>query len=161
MDIPDPREVFVFPDDQDLRVHRATPEERSVLAELVSALRSSLSEDGYAELRLRQGRPGLALPRPVLEALAAAAAMMMDGDPVEVRVAGGTLTVEEAADLLGVAPAEVEALIDRGDLPHRDQTEPRLSLDDVLGFGRQEKAKRRAAMDVIAEIGQEEWGREG
>jgi excisionase family DNA binding protein len=139
-------DIFVFPDDQDFRVHHAVSEERNSLEELVRVLSSPDADSGYAELRLTSAQPGVHLPRPVLEVLAVAAAMLLRGDHIEVKTAGGKLSVDEAAAILHCSSSEIEDLIENGEIPHAEVSSVRVALDEVIRFGRQEKARRHAAL---------------
>lgn len=148
-------DIFVFPDDQYFQVYRAPPEEHARLEALVDLLSAPEAESGYAELRLAPGRPGVDIPRPALEVLAAAAAMLLRGDLIEVRASGGTVSIPEAAALLDSSPEEVGRLIESDKIPHQDVSTVRIAIEDLVRFGRREAARRRVSLDELHRVERE------
>lgn len=66
------------------------------------------------------------------------------------------LTTQEAADYLNVSRPYVVGLIEQNKLPARKVgTRRRIAFEDLVRFERQDRAKRRTALDELARIDQE------
>lgn len=92
----------------------------------------------------------LALPQPVLEALAEFLEAAAEGERALVLRSPEDLTTEQAAAILGVSRPTVIRLVEAGKLPARMVgTHRRLALGDVLTYRDASTAKRRTALDEM------------
>ena len=130
-------------------------EERPQIIQVLRALYSAEAQPGFAELRLRPGRPGVRVPTCLVDLLASAAYHMQFGSPAEVHVLPEALTPEEAARFLGEEIDTVRRGLASGELPHRPVDEVRLSRGDVLKRRRREHGGRTASMRELMRRGRE------
>ncbi|MCB0873018.1 MAG: helix-turn-helix domain-containing protein [Thermoleophilia bacterium] len=139
---------------------RSTDEELDSLKALEDALGNAESErEGGAEVStvVTIGDAKLPIPSSALAGLASLVKALADHPGAAVIVAGGELTSQQAADLLGVSRPFLTRLCDDGSIEsYKVGTHRRLRLSDVLAYRARRYEERDAALDEMARIGQEE-----
>ncbi len=101
------------------------------------------------------------IPQPLAGVLAIAAQAMMSGYAVSVTIHTGTLTTQQAANMLACSRQHVVKLINEGKLPAEKipgGTHRRIKLKDLLEFKNSEDIKREQLMDEMASITEEIGG---
>lgn len=139
----------------DLTRRLPTREEVASAAEAATALANARAENGALEIRGDDGEPVRLAP--------AIANIMIDllghfsrGDMVTLVPTGAMLTTQQAADILNVSRPYLSKLLKEGELPfipvgsHR-----RVMHADLMAYKDQRDAGRKAALDELAELGQE------
>ena len=97
------------------------------------------------------------VPAKMQKALAKVAAAIEKGEDVTILKTGQELTTQQAADILNVSRQYVVRLVDEGKLPAtKTGTHRRLRSSDVQAFKTRRDFVRRAALEEIARIGQEQ-----
>jgi len=136
----------------------AAPESEKRGLERLSALLKD-RRSGRARVSLPGGEE-VELPDSALAILRAAADALASGDAMELVRIDRELTSQRVAELLNVSRQYVTRLADAGDLPaattkggHR-----RFRLAEVLTYKRQRDAKRRQALDELADLTEEYGG---
>jgi excisionase family DNA binding protein len=98
----------------------------------------------------------LILPREAVSLLAFVLAQAAEGRGVTVIPSHAELTTQQAADMLNVSRPYLIKLLEAGEIPFRlIGKHRRVSYEDLQDFRRRDDAKRRAAADQLAELGQE------
>lgn len=139
----------------DLTRRLPTREEVASAAEAATALANARAENGALEIRGDDGEPVRLAP--------AIANIMIDllghvsrGDMVTLVPTGAMLTTQQAADILNVSRPYLSKLLKEGELPfipvgsHR-----RVMHADLMAYKDQRDGGRKAALDELAELGQE------
>lgn len=139
----------------DLTRRLPTREEVASAAEAATALANARAENDALEIRGDDGKPVRLAP--------AIANIMIDllghvarGDMVTLVPTGAMLTTQQAADILNVSRPYLSKLLKEGELPfipvgsHR-----RVMHADLMAYKDQRDAGRQAALDELAELGQE------
>jgi excisionase family DNA binding protein len=139
----------------DLTRRLPTREEVASAAEAATALANARAENDALEIRGDDGEPVRLAP--------AIANIMIDllghvarGDMVTLVPTGAMLTTQQAADILNVSRPYLSKLLKEGELPfipvgsHR-----RVMHADLMAYKDQRDAGRKAALDELAELGQE------
>jgi len=127
--------------------------DRGVAARLAGALRAARGAPAGEAVQLVVGSgPHMALPRPLADVMARAAALLADGHKVSVVADEDMLTTQAAAVRLNVSRQYVVRLVDRGDLPAiKVGSHRRLRASDVEAYRIQRDTDRDAALDRLAE----------
>jgi excisionase family DNA binding protein len=98
----------------------------------------------------------LVLPASVVRLLSEILAQMARGNAVTVVPVPSELTIYQAADLLNVSRPYVVGLLDRGEIPYREEgSDRRITLRDLVDYKRRDYAERRKILDEIAQLSQE------
>jgi len=101
------------------------------------------------------GEP-LVLPAAAVQLLTGILAEFARGHTVTAHPIPTELTSQEAADLLNVSRPYLISLLDRHEIPyHKVGTHRRIALSDLLEYHRKSQARRDAALDELADLGQE------
>ncbi|MGY1898490.1 helix-turn-helix domain-containing protein [Nocardia gipuzkoensis] len=102
------------------------------------------------------GDDALVLPREAVSMLAFILAQAAEGRGVTVVPSHAELTTQQAADMLNVSRPYVVTLLEAGEIPFRlVGRHRRIRYDDLKQYQRRAEAKSRAAMDELAELGQD------
>jgi len=97
----------------------------------------------------RPARPAVQLLTGILAEFARGHTMTAYPIPTE-------LTTQEAAELLNVSRPHLISLLERHEIPyHKVGTHRRIALSDLLEYHRKSQARRDAALDELAGLGQE------
>jgi excisionase family DNA binding protein len=139
----------------DLTRRLPTREEIASAAEAATALANARAENGALEIRGDDGEPVRLAP--------ALADIMIDllghvsrGDMVTLVPTGAMLTTRQAADILNVSRPYLSKLLKEGEIPfipvgsHR-----RVMHADLMAYKERRDAARTAALDELAQIGQD------
>ncbi len=139
----------------------ASKEEGPALARLARALASVSEYDSHLLPRLR-GPAGeeLEVPETLFALLRLAVRHLERGDSVVLTPLPRDLSTFEAASLLDVTPAELDNLIERGEIActESDAAEPpvrRIPLEALLRHRKRSSARRQAAIDDLTRMSQE------
>lgn len=139
----------------------APPEQK----EAVEALSTLLEQVAHARRRAPRCRlvgPGgesIPIPESVFYVLERVAEVLARGDAITVVPVGKELTTQQAADLLNVSRQYLVRLLDDGRIPFtKTGKHRRLRIEDVLAFKEKRDADRRAALDELTEISEDEGG---
>ncbi|WP_043637461.1 helix-turn-helix domain-containing protein [Nonomuraea candida] len=98
----------------------------------------------------------LILPREAVSLLAFILAQAAEGRGVTVIPSDAELTTQQAADMLNVSRPYVIKLLETGEIPFRlIGKHRRITFEDLQEYKRRDDAKRRAAADELAALGQE------
>jgi len=101
------------------------------------------------------GEP-LVLPAAAVQLLTGILAEFARGHTMTAHPIPTELTSQEAADLLNVSRPYLISLLDRHEIPyHKVGTHRRIALSDLLEYHRKSQARRDAALDELADLGQE------
>lgn len=96
------------------------------------------------------------LPGPLYEALRRAAHLLAQDEAVVIAPLHKQLTTNEAADFLGISRQYLYHLLDRDEIPFTMVgTHRRIRLDDLVAYKERRAAKRRRALDRLAQISEE------
>lgn len=99
----------------------------------------------------------IALPVELFEVLRDVVDALSRGSAITVAPRDTTLTTQQAADLLGVSRPTLIALLERGDIPFtRPGHHRRLRLEHVLDYRRRAQKARRAALDEITTMAEDD-----
>ncbi|MEZ0493380.1 helix-turn-helix domain-containing protein [Kineococcus sp. TBRC 1896] len=111
------------------------------LAELVELLTAQPD----AELSVKAGRRGAALPAELAHALRQTVSALAAGEAVTLTPHEALLTTQEAADVLGVSRPTMVRLLESGALPYtKPGTHRRVLLEDVLAYAEEHRSGRPA-----------------
>jgi excisionase family DNA binding protein len=120
-------------------------------------LQRVLHYESEAEATLEVGGERLTLPAAVMDIVRAAVDAMAEGQAVTIAPIHRYLTTQEAADLLGISRPTLVKLLENKAI---DYSQPgrhrRLLLTDVLAYRERRVVERRAALDQMIEIGEQE-----
>jgi len=98
----------------------------------------------------------LILPREAVSLLAFILAQAAEGRGVTVIPSHAELTTQQAADMLHVSRPYLIKLLEAGEIPYRlVGKHRRITYEDLQEYKRRDDARRRAAADQLAELGQE------
>ncbi|SET29400.1 excisionase family DNA-binding protein [Nonomuraea wenchangensis] len=98
----------------------------------------------------------LILPREAVSLLAFILAQAAEGGGVTVIPSHAELTTQQAADMLNVSRPYLIKLLETGEIPFRlIGKHRRITYEDLQNYKRRDDAKRRAAADELAQLGQE------
>jgi excisionase family DNA binding protein len=101
------------------------------------------------------GEP-LVLPAAAVQLLTGILAEFARGHTMTAYPIPTELTTQEAADLLKVSRPHLIILLDQHEIPyHKVGTHRRIALSDLLKYHRKSQARRDAALDELADVGQE------
>jgi excisionase family DNA binding protein len=96
------------------------------------------------------------LPAPAMQLLTGILAEFARGHTMTAYPIPTELTTQEAADLLNVSRPYLIGLLDQNEIPYyKVGTHRRVALSDLLEYNRKSKARGDAALDELAELGQE------
>jgi len=104
------------------------------------------------------GRDGqrIELPEPIFDALRQVATALSHGQAVTVAPQNTMLTTQEAADFLGISRPTLVRLLSDGEVPYEMRgRHRRVLLTDLLDYQQHARIDRAAALDDMAEQGQE------
>jgi len=143
----------------DLQVTTAPAEDRSAAASLLDLLDRPTTE-GDHPCRLAGPEDGsVALTPKIADALRHVFELMAQGRTVAILPADGVLTTGAAAELLNVSRQYLVRLLEDGALASfKSGKHRRVRVEDVLAYREARDAKRRAALDELAELSQAQGG---
>jgi excisionase family DNA binding protein len=108
------------------------------------------------EVRGKGANEELKLPPVALRLLVRVLAELGRGNAVTLTPLRAELTTQQAADLLNVSRPHVVKLLDEGAMPSRKVgSHRRVLLSDLLAYREAWHAKRHAALDELAALGQD------
>ena len=133
--------------------------DRALAAESIRRL-APLVKNSYQLTVLVQADNGpgesLVLPAPAVQLLTGILAEFARGHTMTAYPIPTELTTQEAADLLNVSRPHLISLLDQHGIPyHKVGTHRRIALSDLLEYHRKSQARRDAALDELADLGQE------
>lgn len=138
---------------------RLPPAEEIAQAKEASRQLARLMPEGDAPLRLvtdENRHEMITLPPGALRLLVDILTQLGQGRGVAIMPEKAELTTQEAADFLNVSRPYVVKLIDTGKLPARlVGTRRRIAFEDLVRFDEEDRKRRRAALDELAEIDRE------
>jgi excisionase family DNA binding protein len=107
-------------------------------------------------LKIAGANDELVLPPSVFRLLLLLLNEMGQGNAVTITPHRAELTTQQAADLLNVSRPHLVKLLDEATIPSRKVgTHRRVRLKDVLAYKRDFLARRQAALEELAALGQE------
>jgi excisionase family DNA binding protein len=110
----------------------------------------------HLEVRSDVASEELVLPASALRLLLHALTEMGRGNAISLTPIHAELTTQQAADLLNVSRPHLVKLLDEGAIPSRKVgTHRRVRLEDLLAYQRDLQAKRQAALEELAALGQD------
>ncbi len=121
-------------------------------------LAAHLGDAAGLRLELKTGTTSeeLILPPSALRLLHGLLTELGQGNAVTLTPIRAELTSQQAADLLNVSRPHLVKLLDEGAIPSRRVgTHRRVQLEDLLTYKRDFLARRHAALDELAALGQE------
>ena len=133
--------------------------DRALAAESIRRL-APLVKNSYQLTVLVQADNGpgesLVLPAPAVQLLTGILAEFARGHTMTAYPIPTELTTQETADLLNVSRPHLISLLDQHEIPyHKVGTHRRIALSDLLEYHRKSQARRDAALDELADLGQE------
>jgi len=136
-----------------------TPDEASKAKDATRVLGAMAKRRGALSLYLRNGSKGetvVELPPAVSDLVLRLLMLVGKGEAVNLVPFGTELTTQQAADLLNVSRPFLIKLIDAGELPHHKVgRHRRIRAEDLLAYRRRRDRTRSAALDKLAQLGQE------
>jgi excisionase family DNA binding protein len=98
----------------------------------------------------------LILPREAVSLLAFILAQAAEGRGITIIPSNAELTTQQAADMLNVSRPYLIKLLETGEIPYRlVGKHRRITYEDLQEYKRRDDARRRAAADELAELGQD------
>ncbi len=133
--------------------------DRALAAESIRRL-APLVKNSYQLTVLVQADNGpgepLVLPAPAVQLLTGILAEFARGHTMTAYPIPTELRTQEAADLLNVSRPHLISLLDQHKIPyHKVGTHRRIALSDLLEYHRKSQARRDAALNELADLGQE------
>jgi len=146
----------------DLQVTTAPAAERSVAANLVELFdRPPDQRDGHFRLAGPKDE-GVTLTRNIADALRHLVELLAQGRAVAILPADGVLTTGAAAELLNVSRQYLVRLLDEGTIPSfKSGKHRRVRAEDLLAYRSARDARRRTALDELAQLSQAYGGYDG
>jgi excisionase family DNA binding protein len=96
------------------------------------------------------------IPSSAIQLLFAALSEMASGNAVSLLPMNAELTTQQAADILNVSRPYLVGLLEKGDMPFRKVgVQRRVLLRDVVAYKSRTDPDRRAALNELAQLGQE------
>jgi len=135
-----------------------TKADSAVARKTSQKLAAHLGKSGALRVEVKTGsaREELVLPRCVVRVLVRLLHEMGKGNAVTLTPLQAELTTQQAADLLNVSRPHLVKLLDEGTIPSRKVgTHRRVQLEDLLTYKRDFLARRQAALEELAALGQE------
>ena len=145
----------------DLQVTTAPAAERSAAASLLELFDQPDQRDGHFRLAGPKNE-GIALTRNIADALRHLVELLAQGRTVAILPADGVLTTGAAAELLNVSRQYLVRLLDEGTIPSfKSGKHRRVRAEDLLAYREARDAKRRKALDELAQLSQAYGGYDG
>jgi excisionase family DNA binding protein len=135
-----------------------TKDDAALAAQTGRTLAAHLGRDAELSLEVRGkgANEELKLPPVALRLLVRVLAELGRGNAVTLTPLRAELTTQQAADLLNVSRPHVVKLLDEGAMPSRKVgSHRRVLLSDLLAYREAWHAKRHAALDELAALGQD------
>jgi excisionase family DNA binding protein len=135
-----------------------TKDDAALAEETGRKLAAHLGRDAELSLEVRGkgANEELKLPPVALRLLVRVLAELGRGNAVTLTPLRAELTTQQAADLLNVSRPHVVKLLDEGAMPSRKVgSHRRVLLSDLLAYREAWHAKRHAALDELAALGQD------
>jgi len=133
--------------------------ERELAAEACRALQGFAQTTGDVALAITaEGKSvsSVRVPASAFRVLATTLSEMAGGNGVSVLPLHTELSTQEAADLLNVSRPYLVSLLEKGEMAYRKVgSQRRLRLHELLAYKARSDIDRRAALDELAQVGQE------
>jgi excisionase family DNA binding protein len=108
-------------------------------------------------LRPAEGTGRVTVPREAFELFVDILSHLANGNAVAVFPVHAELTTQQSADLLNVSRPYFVRLLEDGKIPfHKTGTHRRVKLQDLLAYKKDDDARRKAAVDELTSLGQDE-----
>jgi excisionase family DNA binding protein len=144
-----PAGTALVPTKHDVQIAAESRLTRTALAQATGDLTLTVTGAGGTAGEMR-------VPASALRILLAALSEMASGNGVSLLPLKTELTTQEAANLLNVSRPYLVGLLEKGEMPFRKVgNQRRVKLQDVMEYKTRSDIDRSAALDELAQLGQE------